>query len=99
MTTLHAPLPSAHDRRRRASAFRGSLERRLPQASLATATAFHLPPDCRSEAFAEDLSDDVEGSARATAAARPAAMRRWLGLPVLALTVGATLGLAGLTRF
>jgi len=58
------PEASGADRRRMPSAFRGSLERRLPGAPLAAEPwPLLLPPDCRSEAFAEDLLD--EGAAAA----------------------------------
>ncbi len=87
------------ERRRAPGAFRGSLERRLPSSALTVEAECLLPPVGRSEAFAEDLFDDSAAASASTGAAGgPGRSRlRWLGLPVLALGVGATLSLASVS--
>ncbi len=85
----------ATERRRVPVAFRGSLERRRPASPLAAEAGPLLPPGCRSEAFAEDLADETAAAAAGTAAPRGRRLR-WLGLPMLVLGLGASLGWSGL---
>ena len=90
---------SAAERRHSASAFRASLERRLPQAAVMVEAECLLPPVGRSEAFAEDLTDEPgnAGAVPSSASGGRRSRLRWWGLPVLVLGVGTTLGLPGIT--
>lgn len=104
MTPNAAPSSPAHpqrrapavERRRSRGDFRGSLERRLPATALMAEAECLLPPVGRSEAFAEDLLDEPSPG-HATPGARRKPRLRWLGLPVLALGVGATLSLVSVS--
>jgi hypothetical protein len=106
MTPQAAPLSPARlrqgapavERRRGPAAFRGSLERRLPDRALASETEGLLPPVGRSEAFAEDLLDEVAGAAGGDTRSPRRPGLRWLGLPGLALGLGATLSLGDMTH-
>lgn len=92
-----ADAPGA-ERRHTPGAFRGSLERRLPVSPLAAEPGPMLPPGGRSEAFAEDLLDDLgaaSGSGVAPGAAAGRRRLRWLGLPALVLSLGVSLGWTG----